>query len=346
MGRHEEVGEFELIARLREIVRAAGAPEGPGVLLASGDDAAVFAAAGELAISVDAIVEGVHFTRPAFGLADVGHKALAAALSDLAAMGARGGEALIVLGIPQGLGEDLSSLDDLARGLGECAAAHGIAIVGGDVTRAPALTLAVTVTGRVGEAGPVKRSGASPGDFVAVTGELGGAAAGLLLLGGEPEPPGEGVGAQLRRRQLRPEPRLGGGLALSRAGATALIDLSDGLAGDARHVARASDVRLQLDAAALPIQAGVAEVARATGRDPLDLALGGGEDYELLVCIPPGRFTEAVEAVSASGTELTRIGIVAESAGRAGVEFTGAEGTALRPAGFDQLRAPLTEAEA
>ena len=328
-------GEFELIAAIRERIAAARADvPSAALVLGSGDDAAITVREGATATSVDALVEGVHFRIPPFTPADVGHKALAVALSDLAAMGAAPGEAYVQIGVPADRQE--ADLLELADGLARVAAAHGVAIAGGDVTRAPALLLAITVVG--GAPGPealVRRAGARPGDVVAVTGELGGATAGLLLISDESPPSiGDAAAAALRARQLRPEPRLAAGVALASAGPTAMIDLSDGLGADAGHLAKASAVGLDIDLERIPVQAGVAEVAAAAGRDPLDLATAGGEDYELLLTLPPGRVEAAADAVAATGSRLTVIGEVAEGAG---VTLSGPEGSRAA-GGYDQLR--------
>lgn len=368
------MGEFELLAALRKRL-----PEpGPRVRLGSGDDAAVTVPGGATATSVDALVEGVHFRRETASLLQIGRKALATALSDLAAMGAEPGEAYVVLGAPEELGE--AELLELGEGLAAMARETGTTIAGGDVSRAPALTLAVTVVGHAAEPATfVTRAGARPGDVLVVTGELGGAAAGLLLLEdtgltaaafGAIEPPaaggtGPGVGDPagddpsrsprlpqrssgprldvasadaLRRRQLDPTPRLAAGQALAAAGATAMIDISDGLAADAGHVAAASGALLLIEADALPIARGVDAVARAAERDPLELAVSGGEDYELLAALPPAAVTAARETLAATRTPLTVIGKV-EAAGdaeiRAEVRLPG--GGAAPSRGYDQL---------
>jgi thiamine-monophosphate kinase len=324
------MGEFELLALLRERLPAAG----PQVRLGSGDDAAVTVPAGATATSVDALVEGVHFRRETASLRQIGRKAISTALSDLAAMGAAPGEAYVWLGAPEGMGEP--ELLELGEGLAAVGAETGTTIAGGDLTRAPVLSLAVTVIGHAARAEDfVTRAGARPGDALVVTGELGGAAAGLLLLE-DPSLPGDEA---LRRRQLDPTPRLAAGQALAAAGATAMIDLSDGLAGDAGHVAVASGALLVIDAEAVPIAPGLDAVATAAGRDPLELAAAGGEDYELLAALPAEAVAAAQEALAAVGTSLTAIGRV-ESASddrpRAEIRRRGGEAVPIR--GFDQLR--------
>jgi thiamine-monophosphate kinase len=337
------MGEFELLARIRGRLPAGG----PRIRLGSGDDAAITVPGGATATSVDALVEGVHFRRDRASLAQIGHKALATALSDLAAMGAEPGEAYVVLGVPTDLDED--GCLELLDGMAALATATGTALAGGDLSRALELFIAVTVVGHAPRpAGFVTRDGARPGDALVLTGGLGGAGAGLMLL---EDPALDDAAADidpaiagsmsasptemLRGRQLEPTPRLGAGRALAAAGATAMIDLSDGLGGDGRHLGEASEVGLRIDAGALPIAAGVATVAAAAGRDPIELAAGGGEDYELLAALPAERVDEAAKAVQdAEGIALTRIGeIVADT----GVEIRLPDGRLLEPEGFDQL---------
>jgi thiamine-monophosphate kinase len=326
------MGEFEFLAKLRERLP----PDGPQIKLGSGDDAAVTAPDGATATSVDAMVDGVHFRRGEADLGTVGRKALATALSDLAAMGAEAGEAYVVLGAPADFAEDdfLSLLD----GILELAGETGTTLAGGDVTRAPALTLAVTVVGHAPSPDSfVARSGAQPGDLLVLTGEIGAAVAGRLLLDqpalGRDLP--EKTAQSLRRRQLDPFPRLRSGHALAAAGATAMIDLSDGLAGDAGHLARAGGVALAIAADTLPLAAGVAEVAAAAGRDPLELAVSGGEDYELLAALPGDRLTASSSAVAeAAETKLTPIGEVAAGTG---VEVRLPGGGRLEAKGYDHF---------
>jgi thiamine-monophosphate kinase len=183
----------------------------------------------------------------------------------------------------------------------------------------------------------VSRGGARPGDVLVLTGELGGAAAGLLLL--ERPELGASLAAEtaehLRRRQLDPAPRLRAGRALARAGARAMIDLSDGLGGDAAHLAERSGACLRIEAGSLPLAKGVAEVAVAAGRDPLELAASGGEDYELLAALPPERLGEASSAIGeAAEASLTPVGEVVAGEG---VEIRLPGGASLAARGFDQL---------
>jgi thiamine-monophosphate kinase len=336
----EPMDEFDLIARIVEAVDEARAGRPPAtharIVVTSGDDAAVTEAGGATATSVDSLVEGVHFRLETAPLRSVGAKALAAALSDLAAMGAAPGEAYVQLGLREGLGE--ADCLELAKGLARVAAEHDIAVLGGDLARSPVLWIAITVVGHGDSANQlVRRAGARPGDVLAVTGELGGAAAGLLVLerpelaaAVEPE-----VADALRRRQLEPSPRLAAGRELAAAGARAMIDVSDGLGGDAAHVAAASGVRLVIELERLPVQEGVAEVAAAAGLSPHDLAAGRGEDYELLVVLAPERAEEAAARVRATGSILTSIGTVESGEG---VVLREADGGERAPVGFDQLR--------
>jgi thiamine-monophosphate kinase len=337
------MGEFELLARVRERLPQPGAL----VLLGSGDDAAISRPGGVTATSVDALIDGVHFSREWSSPAQIGAKALAVALSDLAAMGAEPGEAYVVLGVPTDLDEDgcLELLDGMTR----VAEETGTTLAGGDVTRAPALTLAVTVVGHAERPEDlVTRGGARPGDALVLTGELGGAAAGLLLLerssASDIDHPGGGSNSDaLLARQLEPRPRLEEGRALAGAGATAMIDLSDGLGGDAGHIAEASGAALRIEASALPIAPGVTEVAEVAGRDPLELAVSGGEDYELLAAISPDRLAAATAAVAASadargdGGERLALTQIGEVVAGEGIEIRLPDGALLKATGFDQL---------
>ena len=301
-----------------------------------GDDAAVVRAYERCVTSVDAMVDGVHF-RLAQGWAtpaQIGGRSLAGALSDLAAMGAEAGEAYLVLGLPPGFTEEQAL--DLVRGAAALARSTGTTIAGGDVVAAPVLMVAVTAVGwaRPGQR-LVGRDGAQPGDLVGVSGRLGGAGAGLAVLEGR-APRSARVEPALAR-VLAPQPRLAEGRALAGAGASALIDISDGLGVDAGHIGRASGVRLEIDMGALPLEAGVCEVAAELGLQAPELAAASGEEYELCVCLPPASRAAAELALSAAGgVGITWIGraTAASAAQPAGVTLT-LDGRELAPGGFE-----------
>ncbi len=289
------MAELDLIDAIRRALR----PPDARVVRPSGDDAAVVRARPFAVTSIDTVVDGVHFELATHSPGDVGWKALATAVSDLAAMGADAGEAYVALVLPP----DFDGGLELVEGMEELARQCEITIAGGDVVSGPVLTVTVSINGWADDARQlVGRDGARPGDLVGVTGALGGSEAGRLLLA-------RGVARDdpLAQRHLRPEPQLRAGAALAAAGATALIDLSDGLATDARHLVERSGVELRLRLDDVPVAAGVERVAD----DPATFAACGGDDYELLVTVPSDRRDEAQRATPLSwlgevraGTEL------------------------------------------
>jgi len=314
------MSELAIIERItaRNPVRA-------GTILGIGDDAAVLDVGGRAVVTHDMLVDGVHFRRATTGLRDLGWKALAVNLSDLAAMGAEPVAAFVGLGLPAGA---LSSadIDALSAGMDDLAGTTGVTVAGGDVTSSPVLVLGITAVGRpLPGVEPVRRGGARPGDALCVTGRLGAAAAGLRLLDDPallPDLPGREA---LIAAQRRPQPRLRAGRRLARAGATAMMDLSDGLALDAGRLAAASGLRAEIDLAALPVAPGVPEVAAAAGVEPAALAAAGGEDYELLAALPPAAVDACREGLDVA---LTVIGRLEEGAG---VVLRGADGAPWEP---------------
>jgi len=296
-----------------------------------GDDCAVVRPDGLAFTSVDCMVEQVHFRRGWLEPFELGWRALAAALSDLAAMAVPPGEAYLALGLPGDFGEPAAL--ELARGAKDLAKRHGLAIVGGDVVASPALFVCVTVVGwcREGERW-VGRDGARPGELLAVTGSLGGPAAAVSWLeaGLDPQPHRQ---LEPFARLRRPEPRIAAGRALADAGVSAMVDLSDGVAEDGRQLAAASGSRLALELERLPLAEGVERLARELGLDPKRIAATGGEDYELLCALPPSRLDQARSALGRLGLELSVVGRVID--GAPGVEFRDRNGKVLALRGYE-----------
>jgi len=276
------------------------------VLQGVGDDAAVLDASGDgsLVLSVDTLVDGVHFPAE-FDARFVGHRALAASLSDLAAMGAEPAWALLALTIPS---VDEHWLAGFSAGLDALARRFGVALVGGDTTRGP-LAVSLTAAGRLPPDSAILREGARAGDDLWISGTPGDAAAGLAILQGRMPAQGRAREALLRRFQL-PEPRVALGIAL-RGVATSCIDVSDGVAGDLAKLCAASGVGAELESRELPLSAGLCSVAGLESR--LAFALGGGDDYELLFTASPT--DRARIAALDAGVVLRRIGTISEGAG-------------------------------
>jgi thiamine-monophosphate kinase len=294
------VSEFDLIGRYF----AALGPERPDVALGVGDDCALLEipAGQALAVSIDTLSAGVHFFAdcdPEF----IGHKSLAVGLSDLAAMGAEPAWATLALTLPAA---DEDWIRAFATGFGRLARAHGLRLVGGDTTRGP-LGVAVQVHGLVPTEAAIRRSGARPGDAIFVSGTLGDAGLALRrILAGEP------VAPELRCRLECPEPRVALGRRL-RGIASAMIDLSDGLAGDLGHVLDASAVGAELELERLPLTPQVAEFIAAT--DDWSLPLASGDDYELCFCVPTEHIPTVERLAEELGMPLTRVGWIRASAG-------------------------------
>jgi thiamine-monophosphate kinase len=331
-----DLGEFGLIEAI-----AAGLPRGDRTIIGIGDDAAVLAAPdGRMVATTDLLIEGRHFRRDWSGPADIGAKAAAQNLADVAAMGAVPVALLVGFAAPGDVA--VAWARDLVAGIAEECARAGATVVGGDTSSADAIVLAITALGDLGGRDPVTRSGARPGDVLAYAGVLGESAAGLALLeAGLTEP------AALIAAHRRPAPRYAAGPEAAVLGATAMIDVSDGLLADAGHLARASGVQIDIATTRLPAHPGLAAAVAALGRaghpshpadDPshplsaaapgsdraLDWMLTGGEDHALAATFPPDRAlppywtvigqVKAGQGVLVNGNQMT---------GRAGWEHFG-----------------------
>lgn len=270
-------GEFGLIER---VVARLGT--GPATIIGPGDDAAlVIASDGRVVASTDVLVEGRHFRRDWAEAEDIGRRAAAANLADIAAMGATATALLVGLCVPPDL--DVAWAEQLADGLAAEAALVGASVVGGDMTASPTLTIAVTALGDLHGLAPVLRSGARPGDVVALAGRVGYAAAGYTVLSRGFRTPKLLVEAY--RRPVVPYPL---GPAAGRAGATAMIDVSDGLIADLGHIATASKVGINLNRSTFKVPEQMRDAALALGVDPYQWLLAGGDDHALAATFPPG----------------------------------------------------------
>ena len=283
---HLGLGPGPEFDRIRAIISRLG-PDASGL----GDDCAVVPIEGtHLVASIDCSVEGVHFRTDWLSGEEIGYRATAAALSDLAADGAEPLGVLVSLGIPDNAERKTDHASDIMAGVGAAVRASACEVLGGDLVRAEKIILDVCVLGTAER--PVRRAGANVGDSVWVTGTLGGAGLALAELDA-----GTRLDAQLRARYAKPEPRIAAGRWLGAHGATAMLDISDGLAQDAGQLAAASGVSVDIALEKLPCWPGVS---------PLEAA-ASGEEFELLVTLPP-EFTAAATFVRATGLQLTRIG--------------------------------------
>ncbi len=337
--RVSEIGEFGLIELLSrelgiEYPPAKGRPPRKGLLVDLGDDAVVTEPrAGAPVWTTDTLVEGVHFLPAATPWRNVGWKALAVNVSDIAAMGATPDLALVTLSLPPEF--CVEDAVDLYRGIAECCRAYGVTVGGGDIVRSPVFAVTVALSGTAaisagGDALVLRRDAAGPGDAVAVTGTLGDSAAGIRLLqaGADRADP---ANESLIEAHERPRPRLEAGLRAVASGLRCGIDVSDGLLQDAGHVARASGVRIRIDIASVPLSP---QLRAAFPADAAELALTGGEDYQLLLCGP----REIIGRLVVEGLDLTIVGRVEAGApGVVAVDAGGAE-RAYADGGWDHFR--------
>jgi thiamine-monophosphate kinase len=347
-------GEFDFIERIRhqELKRLSThnhlspITHHPSLLLGIGDDAAVLRprAGSDTVITADLLVEGIDFRLDGLGAfqtsaRDIGHKALAVSLSDIAAMGARPRFYLLSVGVPAALWRS-NFLEEFYAGARALAARHGISIIGGDTSRTPERAVVDSIVhGEVRRGRAVLRSGARPGDQIFVTGSLGGAAAGLRILESRTtqRSPAKMSRAQRRlvERQTRPTPRVDWGALLGEKRlATAMIDLSDGLSSDIAHLCRESRVGARIDASLLPIEP-LLKSTRASEADALSLALDGGEDFELLFAVSPRNVPKLPREVG--GVRVTRVGEITGARGKIRIVEGGRE-RPLRPGGFEHFK--------
>lgn len=326
-----ETGELAMLRTIRS--RAAKIPNAR-VALGIGDDCALLRPrrGEELAVTTDLSIAGRHFRLDWHPAESVGHRTLARGLSDLAAMGAQPVAAFLSLALPARLTRSASSgaaswLDRFLDGLLALAARHGVALAGGDLAEAPLALADIVLTGVVPHGGALLRSGAQVGDRVCVTGTLGGAAAELAALAAHPRRFARATAGSASHAHLFPMPRIAQGTALRRrALATAALDISDGLSTELAHLAAASGVRIEIDAARIPLGPGAT----------LDDALHGGEDYELLFTVPAGVALPRTVA----GVALTEIGrVLAARRGQPAVLLVeGERRSTLTPRGWEHFR--------
>jgi len=307
--------EFDFIAALKQRVAASGL-KSESLIAALGDDAAVFrsSAGKETVISADLLVEDIDFRRTTTPPFLLGHKALAVSLSDIAAMGARPLWSLISIGVPEDVWQT-EFVNHFYDGLLELANHYGVQLIGGDTSRTnESIVIDSVVVGECATGKAVMRSGATPGDQIFVTGSLGAAAAGLRLIerGAHLADEDSQKLDHVLIRQLRPEPRVGWGIVLGEERlATSMIDLSDGLSSDLNHLCEASGVGALIDSSLLPIHNRVVELCGRRALDPLQLALHGGEDFELLFTVKTADVARLPRRVD--GVELKRIGEVSKA---------------------------------
>lgn len=279
-----------------------------------GDDAAVWkpSRAAESVITTDALVENVHFLREGMSAADIGWRALASNLSDLAAMGARPVLATIALGLPRGLGDEW--VLDCYRGMAELAIRSGIAIAGGDTVRAQSILLSITAIGEIRPSQRKTRTGARAGDVFAVTGPLGASRAGIEILLDRPDLVRDARFKAALDACRRPHARIREGMRFAASrNVHAMMDVSDGLSTDLRRMCAASSVGAEIDAKKIPVAEAARTLASALGAEPLAYALGGGEDFELLVAIAPRAFpTIASRYERMFGRPLFPVGVATE----------------------------------
>ena len=328
--------EFDFITKLRQLT---GPIDQSSIAVGIGDDAAVINSqpGKQMVVSADLLVEDVDFRRTTTTPTLLGHKSLAVSLSDIAAMGARPRWSVTSIGVPEDVWET-SFVDDFYGGLLALARQYDVQLIGGDTSSTPEIIVIDAIAlGECNNGFAVTRSAAKPGDQIFVTGYLGGAAAGLRLIERGAHLPSEGsddlhLVDHVMLRQLRPEPRVGWGIVLGQErSATAMIDISDGLSSDLNHICSESQVGALVDSSLLPIDKKVIELCGRRALDPLQLALHGGEDFELLFTVQPDKVSRLPSRVD--GISITNIGEIRDAS--EGIKISeGSRVWELKPGGW------------
>jgi thiamine-monophosphate kinase len=333
---HMELSEDELVVAISRLL----AGELPGVVVGLGDDAAVVEPGrGQLVLTTDLMLEGVHFERASISAHDLGAKAVTVNVSDVAAMGGSPRSALASIALTSDVGA--AWVMELYGGMRDACAEYALALVGGDTNRGDLLVVSVAVVGEVAPGRAVTRAGARPGDAIVVTGSLGAAAGGLVLSHSSPSATADALskpwGRPLVDALARPVARVGEGQTLARSGAHAMMDLSDGLARDLSRLCRASAVGARIELSAVPVAEPLRAGAASLGIDALELALGGGEDYELLATLDPADAESARLALDDRfGVTLATVGTIIEGEDVVTVDADGREAP-LEPKGWDHF---------
>jgi thiamine-monophosphate kinase len=331
-----ELSEDELIEAIRRVLSG----EEPGVVVGLGDDAAVVEhGTGQTVLTTDLLVEGVHFDLGSISARDLGWKSIVVNVSDIAAMAASPRYALVSIGLtPQ---VEASWVMELYGGMRSACEEYALTLVGGDTNRSPAVVLSVAVTGEVAPGRAVRRSTAQPGDVIVITGELGAAAGGLALSRAHPSRAAAALSEPWARELIdalaRPTARVGEAQTLAQAGVTAMMDLSDGLAKDLSRLCAESRVGARIELSDIPVSEALRRGATTLGVDPLELAIGGGEDYELLATLDITDLERArTELDERFGVTLTDVGVIIEGGGQIAVDAQG-RAAPLDPKGWDHF---------
>lgn len=324
----KDIGEFDLIKRMSAGLVSTGRP----IIAGIGDDCAVLPSSGDRfqLVTTDMLVENVHFRLDFAEPFQIGWRSLAVNISDIAAMGGEPTYAFISIGLPRET--TVEFVDQLYSGMQKIATEYSVDIVGGDTVSAPQIVINVALLGEVESENLILRSGAKAGDALVVTGDLGGSEAGLTILMNDL--PFKGI-----EKHLMPVPKVQEGRLLAKSGyVTAMIDISDGLASEVHHICEASGTGAELYMDNIPLSDNVRQVAEHVGKKPYDLALYGGEDYELLFTCQQDKVQEILEKC---GTQLTIVGQIVETPHHVTIEDSSGNMVPLKPRGYDHF-APST----